>query len=372
MAQRTLPRPVFDFADGGAENEYTLRRNEDAFAQFELLPQPLHGAADRELSVELFGRRLALPVMIGPTGLSGLFWPGGEIAAARAAAAAGTAFCLSHASTCTMEELAASSAGPRWMQVFIYRDRGLTREFVARAAASGFDALVLTTDNQLVGNRERDIRNGFTIPPRFSPLDVVAMAAKLPWLLRMGPRLSKINFANYTSPGAAADISAMAAKIASLLDPSMSWRDVEWLRGMWKGPLLLKGVLHPKEAAEAVARGIEGVIVSNHGGRQLDGAPAALDALPGVVAAVGGRIPVLIDGGIRRGGGCRQGAGVGRFAVPDCAPASFRSRRGRGGGCGARSRHPAPRDRPRHGTSRRPHDCGARTGLSDAASREAR
>ena len=301
MAQRTLPRPVFDFADGGAENEYTLRRNEAAFAQVELLPQPLNGAAERDLSVELFGRRLALPVMIGPTGLSGLFWPGGEIAAARAAAAAGTAFCLSHGSTCTMEELAASSAGPRWMQVFVYRDRGLTREFVERAAAAGFDALVLTTDNQLVGNRERDIRNGFTIPPRFTLLDLAAMAGKVPWLMRMGPRLPKITFANYTSPGAAADISAMAAKIATLLDPSMSWRDVEWLRGMWKGPLLLKGILHPKEAAEAVARGVDGVIVSNHGGRQLDGAPASLDALPGVVATVGGRIPVLVDGGVRRG-----------------------------------------------------------------------
>jgi isopentenyl diphosphate isomerase/L-lactate dehydrogenase-like FMN-dependent dehydrogenase len=301
MAQRALPRPVFDFADGGAENEYTLRRNEAAFAQVELLPQPLRGAAERDLSVELFGRRLALPVMIGPTGLSGLFWPGGEIAAARAAQAAGTAFCLSHGSTCTMEELAASSAGPRWMQVFVYRDRGLTREFVERAAASGFDALVLTTDNQLVGNRERDIRNGFTIPPRFTVLDIAAMAGKLPWLMRMGPRLPQINFANYTSPGAAADIGAMAAKIASLLDPSLSWRDVEWLRAMWKGPLLLKGILHPKEAAEAVARGVDGVIVSNHGGRQLDGGPASLDALPGVIAAVGGRIPVLIDGGIRRG-----------------------------------------------------------------------
>jgi L-lactate dehydrogenase (cytochrome)/(S)-mandelate dehydrogenase len=239
--------------------------------------------------------------MIGPTGLSGLFWPGGEIAAARAAQAAGTAFCLSHGSTCTMEELAASSAGPRWMQVFVYRDRDLTREFVERAAASGFDALVLTTDNQLVGNRERDIRNGFTIPPRFTMLDIAAMAGKLPWLMRMGPRLPQINFANYTSPSAAADIGAMAAKIASLLDPSMSWRDVEWLRSMWKGPLLLKGILHPKEAAEAVERGVDGVIVSNHGGRQLDGAPASLDALPGVVAAAGGRIPVLIDGGIRRG-----------------------------------------------------------------------
>ena len=255
MAQRTLPRPVFDFADGAAENEYTLRRNEAAFAQFELLPQPLHGAAERDLSVELFGRRLALPVMIGPTGLSGLFWPAGEIAAARAAQAAGTAFCLSHGSTCTMEELAASSAGPRWMQVFVYRDRGLTREFVERAAASGFDALVLTTDNQLVGNRERDIRNGFTIPPRFTMLDIAAMAGKLPWLMRMGPRLPQINFANYTSPSAAADIGAMAAKIASLLDPSMSWRDVEWLRAMWKGPLLLKGILHPKEAAEAASAG---------------------------------------------------------------------------------------------------------------------
>jgi isopentenyl diphosphate isomerase/L-lactate dehydrogenase-like FMN-dependent dehydrogenase len=301
MAQRTLPRPVFDFADGGAENEYTLRRNEAAFAQVELLPQPLNGAAERDLSVELFGRRLALPVMIGPTGLSGLFWPGGEIAAARAAAAAGTAFCLSHGSTCTMEELAASAAAPRWMQVFVYRDRGLTREFVERAAASGFDALVLTTDNQLVGNRERDIRNGFTIPPRFTLLDLAAMAGKVPWLVRMGPHLPKITFGNYTSPGAAADISAMAAKIASLLDPSLSWRDVEWLRGMWKGPLLLKGILHPKEAAEAVARGVDGVIVSNHGGRQLDGAPGSLDALPGVVAAAGGRIPVLVDGGIRRG-----------------------------------------------------------------------
>jgi len=301
MAQRTLPRPVFDFADGGAENEYTLRRNEAAFAQVELLPQPLNGAAERDLSVELFGRRLALPVMIGPTGLSGLFWPSGEIAAARAAAAAGTAFCLSHGSTCTMEELAASAVAPRWMQVFVYRDRGLTREFVERAAASGFDALVLTTDNQLVGNRERDIRNGFTIPPRFTLLDLVAMAGKVPWLMRMGPHLPKITFGNYTSPGAAADISAMAAKIASLLDPSMSWRDVEWLRAMWKGPLLLKGILHPREAAEAVARGVDGVIVSNHGGRQLDGAPASLDALPGVVAAAGGRIPVLVDGGIRRG-----------------------------------------------------------------------
>jgi L-lactate dehydrogenase (cytochrome)/(S)-mandelate dehydrogenase len=299
-ASSVLPRPVFDFADGGAENEYTLQRNEAAFSEVELLPRPLNGAGDCDLSVELFGRRLSLPVMIGPTGLSGLFWPGGEIAAARAAAAAGAAFCLSHGSTCTLEELAAASAGPRWMQVFVFRDRGLTKEFVERAAAARYDALVLTIDNQIVGSRERDVRNGFTIPPHFTPFDLAAMLGKLPWLLRMGPRLPRITFANYASLGKT-DIGAMAAKFASILDPGLTWRDVDWLRGIWKGPLLLKGVLHPREAADATEHGVDGVIVSNHGGRQLDGAPAAFDALPRVVAAVEGRIPVLIDGGVRRG-----------------------------------------------------------------------
>jgi L-lactate dehydrogenase (cytochrome)/(S)-mandelate dehydrogenase len=301
LARRALPRPVFDFADGGTENEYTLARNEAAFYEIEFMPQPLRGVPERDLSVELFGRRHALPVMIGPTGLSGLFWPDGEIAAARAAAAAGTAFCLSHGSTCTIEDLAATSVAPRWMQIFCYRDRGFTREFVDRAQAAGFDALVLTTDTQVIVNRERDIRNGFTIPPRFSPRDVAAMAGKLPWMMRMGPRLSKVSFANYASLGGKGDIGSLAAKLPGMLDPSMSWREVEWLRGIWKGPFLLKGIIHPKEAAEAVARGVDGVVVSNHGGRQLNGIPASLDAVPGVVAAVDGRIPVMLDGGIRRG-----------------------------------------------------------------------
>src|SRR5215813_12427764 len=167
LARRALPRPVFDFADGGAEDEHTLRRNDATFEEIELLPHPLSGAASRDLSVDLFGRRLALPVIIGPTGLAGLFWPDGERCAARAAAAAGTAFCLSHGSVCRLEDVAASANAPRWMQVFIFRDRGFTRELAERAAKAGYDALVLTTDNQMLGNRERDLRNGFTIPPRF-------------------------------------------------------------------------------------------------------------------------------------------------------------------------------------------------------------
>jgi L-lactate dehydrogenase (cytochrome)/(S)-mandelate dehydrogenase len=301
LARRALPRPVFDFADGGAEDEWTLRRNERAFGDIALAPRPLNGASTRDLAVDLFGRRLSMPVLIGPTGLSGLFWPGGEIAAARAAAAAGTAYCLSHASVCTIEEMAASGAAPRWMQAFVYRDRGFTQEFVERAQAAGYDGLVLTVDNQLLGNRERDIRNGFTIPPRFGARDLAAMAGKLPWLMRMRRELPRVTFANYLRPGEASDIASIAARMGSILDPSLSWRDVDWLRGLWKGPLLLKGVLHPDEAREAVKRGIDGLIVSNHGGRQLDGALATIDALPAIAAAVEGAIPILLDGGIRRG-----------------------------------------------------------------------
>jgi L-lactate dehydrogenase (cytochrome) len=301
QAERILPKPVFDFADGGAEEEWTLRRNESAFDSLQLVPQTLRGAADRDLSVELFGKRLALPVMIGPTGLSGLFWPDGEICAARAAAAAGTAFCLSHASVCTIEQLAATGVGPRWMQVFVYRDRGFTRELAERAQASGYDALVLTIDNQLTGNRERDIRNGFTIPPRLAPIEVAAMVTKLPWLLRMRKELKRITFANYVRPGETSGLTRLAGRVAEMLDPAMSWHDVDELRQVWNGPLILKSVLSPVEAREALAHGVDGIIVSNHGGRQLDGAVSSIEALPEVVNAVGGRIPVLLDGGVRRG-----------------------------------------------------------------------
>jgi L-lactate dehydrogenase (cytochrome)/(S)-mandelate dehydrogenase len=301
LAREVLPRPVFHFADGGAENEHTLRRNESAFEAVELLPRPLQGAAARDLAVTLFGHRLALPVMLGPVGLAGLFWPDGECCAARAAAAAGTAICLSHGSVCTLEDFAATGAPPRWMQVFIYRDRGFTRELAARAAAAGFDALVLTIDNQLLGNRERDIRHGFTIPPRFKPAELLGMATRLGWLWRMRGRLRHITFGNYVRPGERVHVKELAGRMASLLDPSMSWADVDALRQAWKGPLILKGVLHPAEAQAALEHGVDGLIVSNHGGRQLDGVPASIDALPAVVEAIGGRIPVLLDGGVRRG-----------------------------------------------------------------------
>lgn len=315
MARKALPRPVFDFADGGAEDERTLKRNETAFDRYDLLPRPLNGAAERDLSVTLFGRSMSMPVIIGPTGLAGLFWPKGEQAAARAAAAAGVPYCLSHGSVCTLEALAETRAAPRWMQVFIYRDRGFTRELTARAEAAGYDALVLTIDNQFLGNRERDIRNGFTIPPRFMLRDALGMATRLPWLLRMREELGRVTFGNYVRPGETNDIRALAGKMASLLDPAMNWTDVEALRAQWKGPLLLKGVLHPDEARRALDCGVDGLIVSNHGGRQLDGAPASLNALPAVLDAIAGRAPVLIDGGIRRGSDVVKAIALGATAV---------------------------------------------------------
>lgn len=300
-ARRALPRAVFDFVDGGAEDEVTLRRNVSAFDDYQLLPRPIGGAANCDMSVNLFGHRLSLPVMIAPTGLAGLIWPDGEVVSACAATAAGTAYCVSHASVCTLEEFGAIGSTPKWMQTYIYKDRGLTREFADRAVAAGYDALVVTIDTQRVGNRERDLINGFTIPPRLSPGEIARMAFKLPWLMRMWREIPKITFGNYRRERSGEDLTALATRMLNLPDPGFTWRDIEWLRGVWKGPLLLKGVLHPADATEAVANGVDGMLVSNHGGRQLDGAVGALDALPGVVEAVNGQAVVLLDGGVRRG-----------------------------------------------------------------------
>lgn len=312
MARRRLPRMVFDFADGAAEDERTLRRNEAAFSDWGFLPRPLEGTSSRDQGVELFGRRLAMPVIIGPTGSAGMFWPRGEVETAKAAAAAGTAYVMSHGSSVSIEDLAEVHTGRRWFQVFMYRDRGLTRSLAERAAAAGYEALVLTTDNQILGMRERDLRNGFTIPPRVTLRTAFDMSLRLPWILRQR-KAPMVTLANYVSEERK-DIVSLAAHIAGLLDPAASWRDVEWLRGVWKGPLLLKGVLHPDEARRAAEAGIDGVIVSNHGGRQLDTAIASLDALPAVVDAIGGRIPVLIDGGVRRGGDVVKALALGATA----------------------------------------------------------
>ena len=315
IAQKRLPRPIFDFIDGGAEDEDTLRQNESAFSDWELLPKPLNGAAKRDLSTSLFGHTLSSPLLIGPTGLAGLFWPQGEVAAANAASDYGTVYCLSHGSVCTLEQLAKMHQGLKWMQVFIYKDRGFTRELATRAQETGYDALVLTIDNQLIGKRERDIVNGFTIPPRLDLPQMLAFAKKPSWWWAMRHELANVTFGNYVQSNSPESVSALAARMGSLLDPSMSWDDVDMVRAHWKGRLILKGVLHPDEAAQAVKHGVDAIIVSNHGGRQLNGAIASARALPAVVQAVNGAIPVLLDGGIRRGSDIFKAVALGASAV---------------------------------------------------------
>jgi L-lactate dehydrogenase (cytochrome)/(S)-mandelate dehydrogenase len=315
IAQKRLPRPIFDFIDGGAEDEDTLRQNESAFSDWELLPKPLNGAAKRDLSTSLFGHTLSSPLLIGPTGLAGLFWPQGEVAAANAASDYGTVYCLSHGSVCTLEQLAKMHQGLKWMQVFIYKDRGFTRELATRAQETGYDALVLTIDNQLIGKRERDIVNGFTIPPRLDLPQMLAFAKKPSWWWAMRHELANVTFGNYVQSNSPESVSALAARMGSLLDPSMSWEDVDMVRAHWKGRLILKGVLHPDEAALAVKHGVDAIIVSNHGGRQLNGAIASFRALPAVVQAVNGAIPVLLDGGIRRGSDIFKAVALGASAV---------------------------------------------------------
>lgn len=299
MAQRRLPRMVFDFIDGGAEDEITRRRNEADFGEIEFVPQPLMGTSTRDLSIELFGQRLSMPVLIGPTGLSGMVWPNGEVHAAEAASDAGILYTMSHGSTVTIEDLVNQSPGPKWFQTFMYRDRGLVKSFAERAREAGYKALVLTIDNQVLGQRERDLENGFMIPPRPKLRDGLALVRHLPWLMKMasGPRITMANYVTDEKK----DILSLGKYVADLLDPTMSWRDVDWLRSIWSGPLLLKGVLHSEEARLALEHGIDGLIVSNHGGRQLDGAVSSIRALPAIADRVGNQVPVLIDGGIRRG-----------------------------------------------------------------------
>jgi L-lactate dehydrogenase (cytochrome)/(S)-mandelate dehydrogenase len=311
MARRRLPRMVFDMVDGAAGDEKTMRRNEAALAEIALLPTTLEGAGTRDQSVELFGHRLPSPIIIGPTGLAGLLWPRAEIAAARAAHRFGTIYTVSHASTSTIEEIAAAAPGPKWMQVFLYKDRGITADFVARAGAAGYAGLVLTVDNQVVAGRDRDARNGMMFPIRLRARNVLDLASRPGWLWRMR-RAPNPTFVNY---GARTSLGAFGPLMIEQLDPSVTWRDAEWVRGLWKGPMIMKGLLHPREAVEAQKRGIDAIVVSNHGGRQLDGAIASIEALPAIADAIGGKIPIFIDGGFRRGVDVVKALALGAKAV---------------------------------------------------------
>lgn len=300
-ARTRLPRMVFDFVDGGAEDEETVRANRAAFSHLALRSRVLAGVAQRQLSTTVAGQELDLPVILSPAGLLRLVHHEGELAAARAAGAAGTVFTLSTGSSCTIEDVAAAATGPLWFQLYLWKDRQVIESLLARAQAAGYAALVLTVDVPVVGQRDRDLRNGMTLPPRPTPRNVVDMARRWRWLsgFLLGDELT---FANFTGTGRGDSASALGAFVnREMIDPGQSWTDLEWLRQQWTGPILVKGIVAAEDARRAVDCGVDGIVVSNHGGRQLDAMVGSLAALPAVVDAVGSGVDVVLDGGIRRG-----------------------------------------------------------------------
>lgn len=312
-ARRRLPRMLFDFVDGGSDDEITHARNVSRFDDIEFAPRVLCRTPDLDLSTEVLGQRLSMPLIVAPTGLSGMLWRDGELAVARACADAGVVMTVSHATTVDMKTLAQASQNPIWFQTLIYKDRGMTRDFADRAQESGYAALVLTVDLQSLGQRERDIRNHFVIPPRFTIKNVFDAVSHPAWLLEYLTQ-PPITMTGYASDGKT-DLGTLAQHMSTLFESNVGWDDVEWLRAHWKGPLILKGVLHPDDARQAAALGVDAVVVSNHGGRQLDTAPAPIDVLPAVVDRVAGDMEVLMCSGIRRGTHVVKALALGASAV---------------------------------------------------------
>ena len=302
MARRRLPRPIFDYIDGGADDEISLKRNAAAFADYELIPDVLNDVSRIESATTLFGQQVKWPLMLSPTGLNRMFHIDAELAVARAAARHGLLYSLSTLGTTRLEDIAKAFAGPSVFQIYVFKDRGLTSEFVARCKEAGFHGLALTVDTPIAGNRERDRVNGLSIPPQLTLRSLTSFALHPGWSL---PALSgsRFDFANVSHR-----IDALASGPMSLFDyiggqfdRSVSWRDLEWLAAEWNGPLAIKGVMTPEDAKRAIASGATGVMISNHGGRQLDGAPAPVDQIEAIRDALGDGPDVICDGGIRRG-----------------------------------------------------------------------
>lgn len=293
LARDRIEPGAWGYIAGGANDEISLTRNVTAFRRLELLPRVLVDVTSVDTSVTLLGRSLATPVLIAPTGFQTLAHPDGEHATARAAAAAGTIMVLSTMSAFTIEEVSSAAPGPKWFQLYCYRDRSVTQRLVERAEAAGHEAICVTVDLPRVGRRERDVRSAFELPAAAQPRNFDG-------LIEQDAANADLEFSDY---------------IATLVDPSLTWEIVAWLRTITSLPIILKGVHHPDDAALAVEHGVEGLIVSNHGGRQLDGVPATIDMLPAIVDAVRGAATVLLDGGIRRGTDVAKALALGADAV---------------------------------------------------------
>ena len=300
-ARRRVPKMFFEYADHGSYAEETLRANRTDLERIKLRQRVLVDVAQRDLSTTILGERAALPMILAPIGLCGMQWGDGEILACRAAQAAGIPFCLSTMSICAIEDVAAAVDKPFWFQLYVMKDRGFVRALIERAIAAKCGALVLTVDLQVLGQRHCDLRNGMTVPPEPRLRNLIDIATKPAWALSVlrGKRKTFGNLSGYVR--GMENVRSLSQWISGQFDPALSWADVEWIRSIWPGKLVLKGVLDVEDAKLAAKTGAAALIVSNHGGRQLDGAKSSIAALPGIVDAVGNEIDVMFDGGIRSG-----------------------------------------------------------------------
>lgn len=282
LARERMSRQAFDYVAGGADDEITLAKNRASFERITLYPRVLIDVSTVDTSTEVLGQRISFPVLVAPTAFQTLAHPDGELATARATSAAGTIMIASTLASFRLEDIAAAAPGPKWFQLYCCKERTATQQLVERAETSGYDAICVTVDVARLGRRERDLRNQFTLPPEAVPrnFEDAADLSEFPQMERQ---------------------SALTAYVADLLNSSLTWDDVSWIRSITKLPVILKGILTREDAMLAANMGVEGIIISNHGGRQLDGVPAGVDVLPEITEAVGDRIEVLVDGGIRRG-----------------------------------------------------------------------
>jgi L-lactate dehydrogenase (cytochrome) len=301
LARRRVPGVVFDYVDGAAWDELTARRNQADLRRLAVVPHVLTGAAEVDLSTTVLGQRIAVPLLGSPTGMTGLVHYAGEVGVARAVHAAGSLYVLSTAGSRSVEELAEHSPGPKWLQVYISRDRGYARELLERARAARYLAIVVTVDVQRGGARERDRRNAFTVPPRVTARSLVQGLMRPRWSVDFVSRPRFLPEGVQRTRPTTAGQPSLATVMNSQFDPTLSWDDISWLQEQWEGPIVVKGVLRAEDAQQAARLGVGAVIVSNHGGRQLDHAPSTISVLPSVLDAVGSELEVYMDGGIRRG-----------------------------------------------------------------------
>jgi len=304
IAEARLPRQLFDYIDGGAVDERTLAANRADFARFYLRQRVLRDVSSVSTDVELFGQPVSMPLALAPVGLAGLFRRRGETQAVRAAEAAGVPFCLSTVGLCSLEEVRAASTKPFWFQLYMMRDRGHVRELLQRARKADVDTLVFTVDLAVVGSRYRDTRNGMGggLSAGARLRSALNFAAHPRWLADVALGGRPLVFGNLSAFVASAkNVQDFRAWIDSQFDPSVTWKDIEWLRREWPGTLIIKGILEPEDAIAALNTGAQGIVVSNHGGRQLDSAPSAISALPRIADAVGDRLEVMMDGGVYTG-----------------------------------------------------------------------